>query len=108
MNFSNLTSRALEIRQHYEQLEASRYGRSWNTEEIALGFMGDVGDLAKLIQAEAGVRNIDEHRAKLGHELADCLWSIIVLAEKCNIDLESEFLKCMDELEERITNRSST
>ena len=108
MYFSNLTSRALEIRKHYEQLETSRFGRPWNTEEIALGFMGDVGDLAKLIQADAGIRSIEEHHAKLGHELADCLWSIMVLADKCDIDLEAEFLKCMDELEERISNRKST
>ena len=32
-----------------------RYGRVWSTQELALGFMGDVGDLAKLIQAHARV-----------------------------------------------------
>lgn len=27
------------------------------------------------------------------HELSDCLWSILVLANKCGIDLEAEFVR---------------
>lgn len=68
-------------------------GNVWTTQELALGFVGDVGDLAKRIQAHSGVRDIDGCQAKLGHELADCLWSIIVLADKCGIDLEAEFVR---------------
>lgn len=93
MNFSDLEKAALQLNALYEQLETLRYGRVWTTQEIALGFVGDVGDLAKLIQAEAGVRTIDDHKAKLGHELSDCLWSILVLANKCGIDLEAEFVR---------------
>jgi NTP pyrophosphatase (non-canonical NTP hydrolase) len=52
-----------------------------------------VGDLAKLIQADAGVRTIDGYKEKLGHELSDCLWSILVLAKKCGVDLEAEFIR---------------
>jgi NTP pyrophosphatase (non-canonical NTP hydrolase) len=93
MNFDDLEKSALALNELYEQLEAKKYGRVWTTEELALGFVGDVGDLAKLIQAHAGVRSIDDCQSKLGHELSDCLWSIIVLANKCGIDLEAEFVK---------------
>lgn len=93
MIFSDLEKTAIELNALYEQLETKRYGRVWTPQELALGFMGDVGDLAKLIQAHAGVRTIDDFRAKLGHELSDCLWSILVLANKCGIDLEAEFVK---------------
>jgi len=93
MNFGDLEKSALQLNDLYEQLETKRYGRIWSIEELALGFVGDVGDLAKLIQAHAGVRDIDDCKAKLGHELSDCLWSIIVLANKCGIDLEAEFVK---------------
>lgn len=93
MNFSDLEQAALRLNDLYEQLEVKRWGRVWSTQELALGFMGDTGDLAKLIQAHAGVRSIDDHQAKLGHELSDCLWSIMVLANKCGIDLEAEFVK---------------
>jgi hypothetical protein len=36
-----------------------------------LGFVGDVGDLAKVVQAAEGVGNISDAPAKLAHELAD-------------------------------------
>ena len=91
MKFKDMEQAALQLNTLYEQLEAKRYGRIWSTQELALGFMGDVGDLAKLIQAHAGVRDIEDVHAKLGHELSDCLWSILVLADKCGIDLQAEF-----------------
>jgi NTP pyrophosphatase (non-canonical NTP hydrolase) len=94
---------ALKLNELYEELEIKRYGRAWTTEELALGFVGDVGDLAKLIQANAGIRNIDNFKSKLGHELSDCLWSIIVLANKCGIDLEAEFSKNTSGLMEHVS-----
>lgn len=93
MLFSDLEASALQLNALYEQLEAKQYGRVWTTEQLALGFVGDVGDLAKLIQAHSGVRDIDDCQTKLGHELSDCLWSILVLANKCGIDLQAEFVR---------------
>lgn len=98
MNFSDLEKAALQLNELYEELEVKRWGRVWTTQELALGFVGDVGDLAKLIQAHAGVREIDDCKTKLAHELSDCLWSIIVLANKCDIDLQAEFSKNNGEL----------
>ena len=103
MNFSDLEQKALQLNDLYEQLEVKRWGRVWSTQELALGFMGDVGDLAKLIQAHAGVRTIEDHRAKLGHELSDCLWSIMVLANKCGVDLEAEFVRNAREISEYVS-----
>lgn len=98
MNFSDLQKNALRLNELYEDLETKKWGRIWTVEELALGFVGDVGDLAKLVQAHAGVRDIDDCKAKLGHELSDCLWSIIVLADKCGIDLQAEFARNTEEL----------
>ena len=103
MKFSDLQQSALQLNELYEQLEVKRWGRAWTTQELALGFMGDVGDLAKLVQANAGIRDIDDCKAKLGHELSDCLWSIIVLANKCGVDLEAEFAKNTRELAEYVS-----
>lgn len=102
MEFRELIQRAMQIREQYAELEKSRYGRTWTDEEIALGFMGDVGDLAKLILAREGVRAIPDADAKLAHELADCLWSVIVLAEHAGINLEQAFMGTMDEIETHI------
>ena len=102
MNLRDLESAALRLNDLYEQLGAKRHGRAWTTQELALGFVGDVGDLAKLIQAHAGVRAIEGCKEKLGHELSDCLWSILVLANKCGVDLEAEFVKNIREISEHV------
>jgi NTP pyrophosphatase (non-canonical NTP hydrolase) len=103
VNLRDLESAALRLNELYELLETKRYGRSWTTQELALGFVGDVGDLAKLIQAHVGVRAIEDHQAKLGHELSDCLWSILVLANKCGIDLEEQFVRNVREITEHVS-----
>ncbi len=102
MEFSDLIQRAMAIRTQYAQLEQKRYGTAWTNEELALGFVGDVGDLAKLVMAQNGRRNIPNASEKLAHELADCLWSVIVLAQTHGIDLEQSFLQTMTELETRL------
>ena len=56
MNFNDLQQSALQLNQLYEELETKRFGRIWTTQELALGFVGDVGDLAKLVQAHPGYR----------------------------------------------------
>lgn len=104
MDFQLMTKRAVEIRKQYEAKEKQLYGSAWTNEEIALGFVGDVGDLAKLIVAQSGKRNIPASKDKLAHELADCLWSLLVLSKLHGIDLERSFTKTMDELEEHLSN----
>ncbi|MBN2393908.1 MAG: nucleotide pyrophosphohydrolase [Anaerolineae bacterium] len=102
MEFNALIQRALSIRKLYHDFEQQNYGTSWTNEELALGFVGDVGDLVKLVMAQSGRRTIPDAESKLAHELADCLWSVIVLADVHNIDLEDAFLRTMDDLENHI------
>ena len=99
MDFQELSRRALAVRELYREYELKKYGASWSNEELALGFVGDVGDLVKLVMASNGRRNIPDASSKLAHELADCLWSVIVLAEFHGVNLEEAFLKTMDDLE---------
>jgi len=107
LEFRTLSDRAWDIRRLYERLETHRYGRAWTREEVALGFMGDVGDLMKLIQAKEGVRAIPDADAKIAHELADCLWSVMTLARLYDVDLEAAFTSTMDELEADVAGRLS-
>lgn len=99
MEFKTLIERAIAIRSKYAEFEKERYGREWTKEELMLGFMKDIGDLAKIVQAKEGVRRVEDVDNALGHELADCLWSIIILADKYGIDLEASFIKTMNELD---------
>ena len=74
MDFQSIIDRGLEIRRLYEEKEKQLYGSPWTSEEIMLGFVGDVGDLAKLTVAEKGKRKIENSKQKLEHEISDCLW----------------------------------
>ncbi|MFF0267993.1 MazG nucleotide pyrophosphohydrolase domain-containing protein [Kribbella sp. NPDC004536] len=101
-SFEQLNDRARQVRRMYAQREVERYGREWSAEELALGFVGDVGDLVKLVQGKAGVRDRADLDQALAHELADCLWSVLVLADAYGVDLEEAFTRTMDELEHRL------
>lgn len=100
MELSQLSARAMQIRQCFAAYEQRRTGRTWTREEIMQGFVVDVGDLMKLVMAKAGARRVEgDVDAQLAHELSDCLWSVLVLAKLYDLDLEKEFLKTMNELE---------
>ncbi len=71
------------------------------------GFIGDVGDLMKLVMAKSGVRSGEDIDRRLAHELADCLWSVLVLAKLYNVDLASAFTGTMDEIEGSIAHTGS-
>jgi NTP pyrophosphatase (non-canonical NTP hydrolase) len=59
--------------------------------------------------AKHGLRAMDDVDNKLAHELSDCLWSVMVLSSKYDINLSDEFMKTMDELDKKIdTELSST
>ncbi len=102
MEFKSLIEQALAIRAKYAESQKDRYGREWSREELMLGFMKDIGDLAQLVQAKEGVRRVENVDEKLAHELSDCLWSIIILADKYGIDLETAFVKTMKELDNHL------
>ena len=102
MTLEELQSRAVEIRNKYDELNRQKRGITWNEQQLMAGFVGDVGDLSKVIMAKHGLRDMDDVDQKLAHELSDCLWSILVLASKYDIDLSAEFQKTMRELSARI------
>lgn len=98
-----MRAQARDVRAQYAELEQVRHGRSWSTEEVMLGLVGDVGDLAKLVQAKAGVREHPDLDPALAHELADCLWAVLTLAEAYEVDLESAFTDTMAGLTAHLT-----
>ena len=102
MEFSELKKKALEVREKYANLEKHKGSKEWERQDLVRGFIGDVGDLVKLTMAQDGLREIPNASEKIAHELADCLWSVFVIAEKYNVDLEGAFFKTMDELDKRI------
>jgi len=103
-----MRAQARGVRALYAAMETSTYGRAWTREEIMLGFLGDVGDLAKLVQGKEGVRPRDDLDAALAHELADCLWAVLTLADAYEVDLEAAFGNTMRSLSESLARVTGT
>lgn len=106
-DFEELKNRAVKIREMYDDLNQQQRDRKWDAKDYAMGFVGDVGDLMKLVAAKEGMRAGADIDNRLGHELADCLWSVLVLAEYYGIDLKNDFERTMDHLEKRISKELS-
>jgi NTP pyrophosphatase (non-canonical NTP hydrolase) len=107
MDLQELAERAIKIHDLYEELNRRDRGRGWTREEFMLGFVGDIGDLAKLVMAQEGAREMPGGREALEHELADCLWSVLILAHHYHVNLGAAFTRTMDELDQSISERLS-
>jgi NTP pyrophosphatase (non-canonical NTP hydrolase) len=106
VNLSEATDRAMSVHALYDELNQRVRMRTWTREEFMLGFMGDVGDLAKLVMAEEGARSGPASgRAAIEHELADCLWSVLVLAKLYDVDLEGAFAATVANLADGIRSQ---
>jgi NTP pyrophosphatase (non-canonical NTP hydrolase) len=103
VEFEALIQRALAVRGEFAAFEVASYGREWTTEELTLGLMKDVGDLAALVQASEGVRQAEDVDKAVGHEPSDCLWPVIVLADRLGADLEAAFTRAMDDLHDHLS-----
>jgi NTP pyrophosphatase (non-canonical NTP hydrolase) len=101
MDFQEVINKAIEVKKKYEKFEKRKWGKVWGKEQILQGFVTDVGDLTRIVMEKEGWRK-SPVSGKLGHELADCLWDIIVLADKYKVNLEKEFEDSMKEVESKI------
>lgn len=92
---------ALKVKSLYHEKNKNDGHDTWDVSAYLQGFVGDVGDLSKLLMAKQNFRDKENLDEKLAHELSDCLWSIMVIADELNIDLEKSFVGTMKELESR-------
>jgi hypothetical protein len=65
MTFDEISQRAVAVRTKYDDLNAKR-GVTWNEQNLMSGFVGDVGDLSKIIMAKHGLRGMFMVRAGIG------------------------------------------
>lgn len=102
MNLDDLQQRAVQIRKKYDTLNQRTGNATWSGRDFMAGFVADVGELSEILMAKDGLRKMEDVDTKLAHELSDCLYSILILADTYDIDLASAFMKTMDELTARI------
>ncbi len=102
MDLTELTARSMKLRESFAEHQRRNGAREWTRLEVMQGFVGDVGDLMKLVMAKEGSRSIADVDHRLGHELADCLWSILVLSKLYDVELEQEMTRMMAEVTHKL------
>jgi NTP pyrophosphatase (non-canonical NTP hydrolase) len=96
----------MHVRGLYEQMEERMHGSAWTPQELIVGFMQDVGDLGRLVMAAEGRwMHGDDLAGDLAHELAECLWWVLVLARRLGVDIDDAFASTMAGLDARLTAR---
>lgn len=98
-----LTRIARDVADAYRVRNHAHGRPPWTVDNYMSGFVGDVGDLSKLIMARSGYRDADDLQERLEHELADCLWSILVIADEVGVDIEAVYRRSMDALLRQIS-----
>lgn len=103
-NISEIIERSLRIRNLYRQLEIEYHGKEWSVEEDALAFLTDAGLIGRLTMSQQGRWPKDgENTLELKHKLSECIWWIIVLADRMDIDIREALLRFLSETEGQLS-----
>jgi hypothetical protein len=100
MDLAEAGERAARVRDLYHQLEERYEGSRWSARDDMLGLTSDVGMLGRLVMATEGrwqpEGNVPE---LLAAKLSECLWWILVLGGRLEVDIEAAFDERMDKIE---------
>jgi NTP pyrophosphatase (non-canonical NTP hydrolase) len=102
VNVNEMAVLAREVAVAYDQVNKQQGRGAWTVDNYMAGLVGDVGDLSKLVMAKSGYREIADVDGRLSHELADCLWSLLLIADELEIDLAVAFKDSMETLVHRV------
>jgi NTP pyrophosphatase (non-canonical NTP hydrolase) len=104
IDFTDATDRARHIRELFKQLEERLHGAAWTPQEVMLGYVYDIGELGRLVMATEGRW---AHKGDLPRELEDklseCLWWVLVLADRLGVDITTAFTAKMNDLDVELT-----
>lgn len=88
MNFNEMVERSVQIRKLYHDLERKYHEKEWTVEEDALAFLTDAGLVGRLTMSDQGRWPTNgDTKSELQHKLGECIWWLIVLGERMDIDI---------------------
>jgi hypothetical protein len=88
-NLDDAIYRSEEIRKLYHQLELVHHGSEWTVEEDALAFLTDAGLVGRLTMCQQGRWPKENTGEELSHKLAECIWWLIVIANRTGLDINA-------------------
>lgn len=99
IDFNEIIQRSKRIRELYHQLEKQHHGSEWTVEEDALAFLTDAGLVGRHTMSKQGRWPKENTNAELEHKLGECIWWLVVLADRMNIDMEEALEKFLSKTE---------
>jgi NTP pyrophosphatase (non-canonical NTP hydrolase) len=100
MDLSEATETARRVRGLYHQIEERVEGSPWSIKDDMLGLVNDVGTLSRLIMATEGRWAPEgDPPTLLEGKIAECLWWVLDLAARLDIDIEAAYAKTMAGIE---------
>ncbi len=100
--FEQLLQQAREIRNGYHKLEEIHHGSRWSVEEDALAFLTDAALVGRLTMAQQQRWPANHAEGQLEHKLAECVWWLMVLAERMEIDLTAELQRFLETTRQKV------
>jgi NTP pyrophosphatase (non-canonical NTP hydrolase) len=100
LNLNDIIKRSKKIRNNYRELEKQYHGSEWSVEEDALAFLTDAGLVGRLTMANEKRWPVSgDEVEELKHKLSECIWWIIILADRMNIDISKSLDEFLSSLE---------
>lgn len=101
ISFEDIIERSKRIRESYHKLEEKHHASPWSIEEDALAFLTDAGRVGRLTMAQQQRWPIAGNEVEeLEHKLSECIWWVIVLAERMDIDISHSLEQFLTKLEQ--------
>jgi hypothetical protein len=98
-DFSKVIERSKIIRDRYHQLERQHHGSEWTVEEDALAFLTDAGLVGRQTMSQQNRWPAKNTETELEHKLGECIWWLVVLADRMNINIQEATDKFLSKTE---------
>jgi hypothetical protein len=100
LSFTDIIERSKKIRESYHKLEKTYHGSKWTIEEDALAFLTDAGLVGRLTMAQQKRWPVSNSEPfTLEHKLSECIWWLIVLANRMEVDISKSLDEFLTNLE---------
>ncbi|MDP1849339.1 MAG: hypothetical protein Q8K79_16225 [Solirubrobacteraceae bacterium] len=100
MDLTEATELARRVRALYHRIEERHEGSVWSTKDDMLGLVNDVGSLSRLVMATGGQWAPEgDVPALLRGKLAECLWWVLVLADRLDVDIADAYASKLGDIE---------
>ncbi|MFV2014613.1 MAG: hypothetical protein ACC656_04255 [Candidatus Heimdallarchaeota archaeon] len=95
------------FRQLQEKARAlfSRFPNRWDEKTCYVNLVEEIGELGNALLVKNKDKSIKRKRADFEDSFADILFSLIMMADESNVDLERSLSNMLEDLEVRLDNK---